>query len=336
MTILNLMLGKGRGGLEQAGADYADALAHAAIPTLTITHPDAWVNASLTGVPHITLKHFASWDPFAILRLRRIAKETNATAVICHGNRALRMALTALKGRVPIIAVAHNYSINRFVKADHVFCITRDLIEEMVHRDFPRAQITHMPNMVRIPTIAPRTPFRSPPVIATMGRFVEKKAFDLYIDAIHLLKERGIQFKAILGGDGAEAPLLKERANGLEDVLTFSGWVKDKDQFFHGADIFVLPSHHEPFGIVLIEAMAYKVPCVTTDSEGPCEIVHPNKDALLTRRGNATEMADALEELITDETKAKALAAEAFTLVSSTYSIDAMASRLKTALKSLS
>ena len=89
-------------------------------------------------------------------------------------------------------------------------------------------------------------------------------------------------------------------------------------------------------GIVLIEAMAYKVPVITTDSEGPCEIVHPNKDALLTRRGDAQEMADALEELITNETKAKALAAEAFALVSSTYSIDAMASRLKTALNGLS
>jgi glycosyltransferase involved in cell wall biosynthesis len=335
MTILNLMLGRGRGGLEQAGVDYAEALAHAGIQAMTITHPDAWVNQSLETLPHTPLKHITSWDPFGILRLRKLAKKQNATAVICHGNRALRMALTAFKGRVPIIAVAHNYSIRRFVRADKVFCITRDLIEEMVHRDYPRAHMTHMPNMVRIPTIQPRVPYRTPPVIATMGRFVKKKAFDLFIDAVRELEHRGIAFKAILGGDGIEAPLLQQRAQGLKS-LTFSGWVENKAQFFHDADIFVLPSHHEPFGIVLIEAMAYKVPVITTDSEGPCEIVHPGKDALLTRRGDAQEMADALEELITNERQATALAAEAFSLVNSTYSIDAMASRLKTALNGLS
>jgi glycosyltransferase involved in cell wall biosynthesis len=336
MTILNLMLGKGRGGLEQAGVDYAESLAHAGIATLTITHPDAWVNPALEKLPHLTLRHVASWDPFAILRLRKLAHETNATAVICHGNRALRMALTALKGRVPVIAVAHNYSIARFVHADRVFCITHDLIEEMVHRDYPRNQMFHMPNMVRIPTIEPRAPFREPPVIATMGRFVKKKAFDVFIDAVRELKQRGLAFHAILGGDGEDRPLLEARAKGLEDVLTFSGWVQDKAQFFHNADVFVLPSHHEPFGIVLIEAMAYRVPVITTDSEGPCEIVHPGKDALLTRRGDAQEMADAMESLITSEAGAKSLADAAFDLVSSTYSIDAMAERLKVALKGLS
>lgn len=335
MTILNLMLGKGRGGLEQAGVDYADALAHAGIAALTITHPDAWVNPSLASVPHTTLRHLGSWDPLAILALRRLAKQHNATAIICHGNRALRMALTALKGRVPVIAVAHNYSITRFVKADRVFCITRDLIEDMVHRDYPRAQTFHMPNMVRIPATAPRTPYRTPPVIATMGRFVQKKAFDLFIDAVRELEARDIAFTAILGGDGELRPQLEARAQGVQS-LTFSGWVQNKEQFFHAADIFVLPSHHEPFGIVLIEAMAHKVPVITTDSEGPCEIVHPNKDALLTRRGDVQEMADALEALITDQAKAKALANEAFALVTGTYSIDAMATRLKRALEGLS
>ncbi len=106
MTILNLMLGKGRGGLEQAGVDYAEALAHAGINALTITHPQAWVNPSLANLPHTTLSHIASWDIFAILKLRKIAEEKNATAIICHGNRALRVAFTALKGRVPVIAVA--------------------------------------------------------------------------------------------------------------------------------------------------------------------------------------------------------------------------------------
>lgn len=335
MTVLNLMLGSGRGGLEQAGVDYAEALAHAGISALTITHPDAWVNPLLANLPHHHLKHIASWDPLAILSLRKLAKKHQATAVICHGNRALRMALSAFKGRIPVIAVAHNYSIKRFIGADKVFCITHQLIEEMAKLNYPRERIIHMPNMVRIPTIAPRPAYRNPPVVATMGRFVTKKAFDLFIDAVRELENRSITFKAILGGDGDDAALLRARAQGLKN-LTFSGWVQNKEQFFHDADIFVLPSHHEPFGIVLIEAMAYQVPVVTTDSEGPGEIVHPGKDALLTKRGDAKELAGAIESLITNETRAKALATEAFALVSSAYSVAAMADRLKRALNGLS
>ena len=54
MTILNLMLGKGRGGLEQAVLDYAEALALAAIPALTIISPNAWIETPL-ALAHVEI-----------------------------------------------------------------------------------------------------------------------------------------------------------------------------------------------------------------------------------------------------------------------------------------
>jgi glycosyltransferase involved in cell wall biosynthesis len=332
MTVLNLMLGQGRGGLEQAGVDYAEALAHAGLPALTVTRPGGWAGTALGNLPHRPLHHWASWDPLAILRLRQLAGETAATAIICHGNRALRMALPALKGRIPVLAVTHNYSSKRFMRADKVLCVTRDFMHHMTARGYPAARLFHVPNMVRIPPPAPRPRYRSPPVVATMGRFVDKKAFDLFIDAIRELKARNLAFKAVLGGDGEAAASLRRRAAGLEDVLTFTGWIADKSRFFDDADIFVLPSHHEPFGIVLIEAMAHGVPVVTTDSEGPREIVDPGRTALLTPRGSVRDLADALQDLLLDEAKAKALAQQAYRTVSATYSLGAMAGRLTSVL----
>lgn len=330
MAILNIMLGRGRGGLEQASLDYAEALALAGIETLTITSPGAWANGGLGQLPHQPIRHWAVFDPLAILRLRRLAEEQKADVAICHGNRALRLTLNALKGRVPIFATAHNYSVKRFVSADRVLCITRDLMNEMARRGYPESRISYMPNMVRIPerTVRPTNP-RALPVIATMGRFVEKKGFDLFIDAVRLLKNRGFHFRAVLGGDGELAATLRDRAAGLDDVLTFSGWVADKSAFFGEADIFVLPSRHEPFGIVLLEAMAHSVPVVTTDSEGPREIVQSGHDALLVPRGDAVALADAIAALLADGSRAQALGNQAFQTASASYSIGAMSKRLK-------
>ena len=334
MTILNLMLGKKRGGLEQAALDYAEALQAANIPALSVITPAAWVEAQMVaaGVPHQSLANIARWDPLAILRLRRLAKRTKATAIICHGNRALTLALLALRGRVKIIAVAHNYKVRRFAKADASFSITQHLADHLKTQGAKNIQL--MPNMVRIPHVPPHAAFRSPPIIGSMGRFVGKKRFELYVEALALLKSRAVKFKAVLGGDGEKADALRSliHNHALEQQITMSGWVRDKAQFFADIDIFVLPSQHEPFGIVLIEAMAYGVPVVTTDSEGPREIVKHGEDALLVPRGDAVAMADAMEQLIKNEEKARIMTAAAHKKVARDYSLAAMAERLKAAL----
>ena len=344
MTTLNLMLGKKRGGLEQASLDYAEALAAANIAALTIISPAAWVEAPMVaaGVPHQSLPNMARWDLLAVWRLRRIAKRTNATAIICHGNRALTLALMAFKSRFTIhdsrptiIAVAHNYQIRRFAKADGCLAITQHLADHLAAHGAKNIQL--MPNMVRIPHVVPHGHFREPPVIGSMGRFVQKKRFDLYVQALAMLKERGVKFRAILGGDGEKADSIRALIKNceLENHVTLSGWVRDKAEFFADIDIFALPSQHEPFGLVLIEAMAYGVPVVTTDAEGPSEIVHDGVDALLTPRGDAQAMADALEKLIKHEQKARIMAAAAQVMVTRDYSLAAMAERLKTALAHL-
>jgi glycosyltransferase involved in cell wall biosynthesis len=346
MTILNMMLGKKRGGLEQAALDYAEGLAAAGIGALSVIAPAAWVEAPMVaaGVPHQSLPHIARWDPVAAWRLRRLAKRTKATAIICHGNRALTLALMAFKSPligqrftvngqpITVIAIAHNYQIRRFARADGCLAITQHLANYLAAHGAKNIHL--MPNMVRIPELPPRPAFRTPPVIGSMGRFVGKKRFDLFIEALAILKARNIAFTALLGGDGERVDALRAliHNHGLENQVSLTGWVRDKTAFFHATDLFVLPSDHEPFGIVLIEAMAYRVPLVTTDAEGPSEIVHDGVDALLTPRGDAVAMADALEKLIGNAPYATQLATHAHALVTREYSLAAMAGRLKAAL----
>lgn len=336
MTVLNLMLGTKRGGLEQAALDYAESLSHAGIPALSVISPSAWVEAMMVAakVPHQSLRNHGRVDFFARMRLRALAKKTNATAVICHGNRALNLALWAFNGPEwpKVIAVAHNYKTKRFAKANHCFAITEHLAAYL--KTTGVTNISLMPNMVRIGATAQREPFRTPPVIGTMGRFVAKKGFIHFIEALAVLHSRDIAFKALLGGDGEEADALTERIAryGLEGNVERTGWVQNKSAFFASLDIFVLPSLHEPFGIVLIEAMSVAVPTISTDAEGPSEIIHHGVDGILTPRADPEKLADAIAQLMANPEHATALGAAGAAMVAKEYSMDAMASRLQTAL----
>ncbi len=340
MRVLNMMLGRNPGGIEQSCIDYYEALTLAGHEVLTITRPGAWVNEPLAELdaPVRTLAHLGEWDPLAARKLRRIAREWQADIAIGQGNRAIGLGLRALKKRVPVVAVAQNYKIKRFPQCDGVFCTTEDLINEMIARDIPRDRVFHMPNMARVPEgMEPRNEFHTPRIIGSMGRFVEKKGFTHFLQALSILKKADIPFTAKLGGGGALEDELKAEAKayGLEEELEFSGWVKDKRAFFDEIDIFVLPSLHEPFGIVLIEAMAHGLPCITTDSEGPCEIIEPGADAMLVPKADPAIMAEALRELIEHPDNAAEMAANALQKVTDIYDVKQASKRLDAAINAL-
>ena len=342
MHIFNIMLGKGKGGIEQAALDYAEAIALAGHQVTNVFAPDSWaLQASGIGgqdsgsKPRTTpLPQLGAWDIFAARRLKKLAHAHSADLLLCHGNRAMALAHRACKGRLPIVGIAHNYNTKRFGRLDAALTITQDLRNKLIKQGLAPNSVFHIPNMVRLPEAPPTRPvFRTPPVIGTMGRFVKKKGFNLYIEALALLKERGIAFEAQLGGDGEEKAALQAQSDAANIPLTFTGWVEDKKAFFDGIDIFALPSHHEPFGIVLIEAMAAGLPCISTASEGPREILEGGDHGLLTHLGDAKALADAMELFIANHSTAQEMGHNGYLHTAEHYSLPAISQQLDKALR---
>ncbi|MBT6283498.1 MAG: glycosyltransferase family 4 protein, partial [Phycisphaerae bacterium] len=239
-------------------------------------------------------------DPVAAYKLSKIIKQEKPDAIICHGNRAIRICLNAAKGRAPVIAVAHNCKNKKFDKCDAIFCITKQLVRRMLSFGIPEEKIFHIPNMVAFAEVPNRPALRTPPVIGAFGRIVKGKGFEIYIKALSILKKEGIQFHAILGGDGPNKEKLcsEIKQANLTNDITMLGWITDKDAFFKSIDVFVLPSKHEAFGIVLIEAMNEAVPCISTRSNGPIEILTDKMDGLLTPIDDAEALAIAIKLLL--------------------------------------
>ena len=333
MRIVNAMFGKGLGGIEQASVDYCLALEKCGSEVIALTQPDAKINNLLASkkIRNEQISNFGQWDFIAVFKLRFLLKKEKPDAVIAHGNRAFSLMRCAAKNICPVVAVAHNYNIKRFGKADAVFTITEDLRSKVA--ELGQINIFHIPNMIDIKNKPETKSFSKPPVIGTMGRFVKKKGFDVFIDALKILKESGKDFKAIIGGTGKEEEALKKQAEGLD--IDFCGWVEDKKDFFKNIDIFCLPSHHEPFGIVLLEAFAAHKPVISTNSEGPSEIIENKKDGLLVEKGNAEEMAKELSYFLDNEKDAKLFASHGFDKAQNAYSLEAIGNKMNNVLKEI-
>jgi glycosyltransferase involved in cell wall biosynthesis len=108
------------------------------------------------------------------------------------------------------------------------------------------------------------------PKLLFLGRLHEKKGVHLLIEAAALLRQKGRRFKLLLAGSGSAAyeNQLREQTRrlNLEDIVSFLGLVKgvEKISLYQSADVFVLPTQQENFGLVLIEALAAGTPVLTT------------------------------------------------------------------------
>jgi glycosyltransferase involved in cell wall biosynthesis len=336
VRIANIMFSRGGGGIEQAFVDYCEGLRSLGHQVVAITSPGAVVNAQLAalGIETHSIGNLGEWDPIATYRLRKRLLTLKIDCVIAHANRAYGLSHRAIKGKVPLIGVVQNYNTRRYNTADGVLTTTFDLINVLAAQGIARENIFHIPNMVRISELPQHGARRTPPVVGTMGRFVAKKGFDVYIDALRIVKERGFAFKAVLGGTGAEETALRARAQaaGLSEHLSFLGWVDNKKSFYTGIDIFCLPSLHEPFGIVLLEAFTFGAPVIATNSEGPRDIITPNYDALIVEMGSAQQLAEAIIVLLREPETANKLAANAFAKAKMRYSLDVVCADIEKAV----
>lgn len=143
-------------------------------------------------------------------------------------------------------------------------------------------------------------------VLLSVGRLSPQKGFEYLIRALSEVKEKNKNFVSLIIGDGEERKKLESLTKklGLEKEVIFIGKVfHDKlPRYYHLADIFILPSLYESFGIVFIEAMAAGLPIITTKTAAIPEIVSKNT-GILVKPKNSKELARAILMLMKDKNK---------------------------------
>ncbi|WP_395094804.1 glycosyltransferase family 4 protein [Armatimonas sp.] len=139
------------------------------------------------------------------------------------------------------------------------------------------------------------------PLIGIVGRLQHWKGMHTLVAAMpRVLAKYPEALAVIVGGQHAFEPeyegWLKEqiRAVKLEDSVQMTGFQSDIPLWMQAMDVIVHASRREPFGIVVIEAMALGKPVVATDEGGPTEIITPDQEGLLTPFEDADALAGAL------------------------------------------
>lgn len=139
-----------------------------------------------------------------------------------------------------------------------------------------------------------------------LSNMVAEKGVLVLLDACKLLKENGIFFECHFVGAWADVSeetfnqyVLK---NNLSDYIFAHGkkYDQDKLKFYRSADIFVFPTfyHNECFPLVLLEAMQFELPLVSTNEGGIAEIISDGETGFIVPQNNAVELSAKLEYLI--------------------------------------
>ena len=150
------------------------------------------------------------------------------------------------------------------------------------------------------------------PQLLFLSNLIPSKGVYTLLDACKILKEKGCEFVCnFIGGESKEITkdifekAIEER--GINDVVVYHGpkYGKDKISYFTNSDIFVFPTfyNNECFPLVLLEAMQYKLPLVTTDEGGIADIVQNSYNGYICECENPTSLAKAIEDLLVDKQK---------------------------------
>ena len=157
-------------------------------------------------------------------------------------------------------------------------------------------------------------PFTAPadraPVIAAVGRLVEKKGFEDLLEAVALLRARGREVSVQLVGTGPLASALAAQVGrlGLQDAVTMTGALTQDEvrTVVGGAAVFAAPcvvgadGNRDGLPTVLLEAMALGTPCVATPVTGIPEVLRDEETGLLVPERDPEALAAALDRLLGD------------------------------------
>ena len=134
--------------------------------------------------------------------------------------------------------------------------------------------------------------------VVSVGRLSEQKQFSVLLKAVQKVRQKNQQsVELYIVGDGPLRAKLKRDVEelGISDLTQFVGWQNNPYAYIASADVFVLPSRFEGFGIVLVEALALGIPIVSTDCpSGPKEILANGQYGTLVPVGDSEAIAEAI------------------------------------------
>ncbi|CAM1350690.1 glycosyltransferase family 4 protein [Tenacibaculum halocynthiae] len=161
-----------------------------------------------------------------------------------------------------------------------------------------------------------------------VGRLEKQKSISTLLKAISHINNNEIEVTIV--GDGKLKTELQQQVLdlGLNGQVTFEGKQKDTDKYYKSADIFILPSIWEGFGIVILEAFRAKLAVIASNIEGPAELIKHANNGLLFEPENYIDLANKITMLFNDKKLRGVLSVNGFNTFSENFHIEPYVKRL--------
>ena len=280
--------------------------------------------------PDYELPFLNAIDLYTAFRLRRIVAGEQFDVVHAHVARDYPIVAAALAGiRGPRLVLTRQLIFRVkphpfYSRVDGWIVTTNQILESIQHLS-PKAA-TIVPNWVDSGQIPYQpAPIRRPVALGLLGQVSPHKGHD---DAITAIGELGDGYRLLVAGRGLPdyERTIKEKAHGLR--VEFLGFVKPAE-FLPQIDILILPSWEEPFGIVVLEAMAAGVSVIATDAGGPPEILDHGRAGVLVQPRDPSSLVDAVRQLASDDALRHQLRERAVERIRTHYDINLTVPRIE-------
>jgi glycogen(starch) synthase len=217
--------------------------------------------------------------------------------------------------------------------ATRVICCSRFMVREVVSGfELPFDKVHLVPNGIEVDVWAPTAPLADSerqPVVFTWGRVQYEKGFQVLARAMDLLRTRLPGTTCVIAGRGSYLPELQSQIDieGATDLVSLAGYMPDDElrEAIHRATCVVIPSLYEPFGIVALESLAAGAALIVARTGGLAEVIEGTGAGLLFEPGNASDLADRIEQVFDDPELARSMRARAASLLGERYSWNAIA-----------
>ena len=362
--VLHIIDTTGPGGAETVFLNLCEFSAANYEKTLAVVRGSGWVMSQLDnmGIDYKEIDCKGSFNITYLKKLVSLVRKEKITLIQTHlFGSAVYGAIAGLITRVPVVSTIHGVvdisNRERFLAAKLFFLrlakssligVTEQITNNLKNFALIKNDRVHTfyngidTNVFQF--IASKVQSRATKAsnveirIGCLGNIREPKNYPLAIRTIKSLSEMGLKARLLIAGQGNEkqlAPLIRlVNQYQLQDQIDFLGFVEDTPAYLASLDVFLMTSSSEGHPLALTQAMSIGVPIVTTPS-GVEQIVEHGKNALVSGKHDADQLANSILYLQDNQDHARRILLEAKTLVAERYSTQAMIHRYEKLYSSL-
>jgi len=185
-----------------------------------------------------------------------------------------------------------------------ILAVSDRLRKELVETGIPRGKVVVLRNIPRLKVRPPdvnRASSNGRTRLGFVGRLSPEKGLTVLVEAFGNLRRAHDVHLNIIGEGPVKGSVLRQvKSLGLQDQVTFHGYMPDPEAIYSMMDLLILPSLTEGIPLTLLEGMSFGLPIIASDVGGIPEIVENNRSGLLVKPGSVNDLVEKMSLLIRD------------------------------------